>query len=156
MSYNPTSLDALASYAKGQVVRLPDAADGAPLYVRMRRPSLLDLISHGRIPNPLATTASNLFAKGGSAINANDIKQVQGMVEILHIFVEESFLEPTYQQIKEVGYQLTDEQLMFVFNYVQKGNKALESFRGEPKGPKPYGNGTKVRKNPVGAAGHKG
>lgn len=151
-----TSLETLQVYSQGCVIRLPDTAPGRPLYVRMKRPSLLDLISHGKIPNPLASAAGSLFSKGGASIDTKDSKQMRQLVELLHIFAEEAFIEPTYQQMKEVGYELTDEQLMFVFNYIQKGNKVLEPFRQEQKGVKPTRNVAKVQENTGGAAQHNG
>ena len=36
-----------------------------------------------------------------------------------------------YDDLKEAGVKLTDEQMMFVFNYTQNGVEALESFREE-------------------------
>lgn len=145
-----TSLEQLAQYAQGTLVQLPDLAPGMPLFVRMKRPSMLDLISQGRIPNPLAGTASKLFSKGGAGVDQTDPKQLKELVEILHIFCEVSFVQPTYSQIKEAGITLTDEQLMFVFNYVQAGNKALEKFRKQQKNTEPVGDGTKVQEDPSG------
>ena len=51
------------------------------------------------------------------------------MAEVLDIIAEASFVEPTYAELKEAGVQLTDEQLIFVFNYSQAGVSYLESFR---------------------------
>lgn len=124
-----TSLDQLKKYAAGQILRLPDFDEGMPFYARMKRPSMLDLISQGKIPNPLAHTASQLFSKGGRGVDQSDPKQLEDLTNILHIFCEASFVEPTYSEIKEAGVELTDEQLLFVFNYIQAGNKALEKFR---------------------------
>lgn len=124
-----TTLDQLQSYAKGKLIQLPEFAPGMPLMVYMKRPSMLDLISQGKIPNPLASTAAKLFSKGGSGVDSTDPSQLDELTKILHTFCEVSFVEPTYSQIKEAGLELTDEQLMFVFNYIQMGNKALEKFR---------------------------
>ena len=145
-----TSFEQLTQYAKGQLVQLPDVAPGMPLCVYMRRPSLLDLIAKGKIPNPLAGTASKLFSRGGAGVDQTDPKQLADLVEILHIFCETSFVEPTYSQIKEAGLSLTDEQLMFVFNYVQAGNKALEKFRKQQEDNGVNSDESKVQKDPVG------
>lgn len=142
-----TSLQELAQYAKGRLVRLPDTAEGMPLFVRMKRPSLLDLISQGKIPNPLAGTANSLFMDGSKGLNKADAKQMKELTDILHIFCETSFVEPTYSEMKEVGFELTDEQLMFVFNYIQAGTKALEKFRPNTQNPVNYGGGPAIQKN---------
>ena len=42
---------------------------------------------------------------------------------------EESFVEPTYNELKSNGIQLTDEQQLFIFSYAQRGVDALKSFR---------------------------
>lgn len=144
-----TTLDQLRQYSQGQLVRLPDIAEGMPLVIWMRRPSMLDLMAQGKIPNPLAHTATSLFSEGGKGVNSKDPKQMKELTEILHIFCEVSFVNPTYSQIKEAGVSLTDEQLMFVFNYVQKGNKALENFREQSTNLKRNGSSTKVRKDPI-------
>jgi len=42
---------------------------------------------------------------------------------------KEAFAEPTYAEIEAAGLELTDAQLLAVFNYTQSGAKALEPFR---------------------------
>lgn len=149
-----TSLEQLAAYAKGSLVQLPEFAEGMPLFVYMRRPSLLDLISKGKIPNPLAHTATALFSKGGRGVDQEDPGQMKELTEILHIFCEASFVEPTYSQIKEAGLSLTDEQLMFVFNYVQAGNKALEKFRRKQESVGVTGHVPAVQEDAIGDSGN--
>lgn len=150
-----TSLEQLNEYARGKLIKLPDFAEGMPLVAYMKRPSLLDLIAQGKIPNPLLHTASQLFSKGGGGVDSTDPEQLKQLTEIFYIFCEASLVEPTYQQIKEAGLELTDEQLMFVFNYAQKGNKALEKFRSDKKDTKRNGNGPKVRRDAVGGTENK-
>ena len=53
------------------------------------------------------------------------------LYDVLDIIASETLVEPTYEDIKNVGLELTDEQMMFLFNYSQQGVKALESFRTE-------------------------
>lgn len=148
-----TSIQELSQYAKGRLVRLPDTAEGMPLYVMMKRPSLLDLIAQGKIPNPLANTANSLFMEGSKGLNKADSKQMKELNDILHIFCEVSFMEPTYAEMKEVGFELTDEQLMFVFNYIQAGTKALERFRPNTSNTVHHGGIPAVQKDPLGDTG---
>lgn len=148
-----TSFEQLRQYAQGQLVQLPDFDEGMPFFVRMKRPSLLDLMAQGKIPNPLAHTASALFSKGGRGVDQTDPSQLKDLTEILHIFCETSFIEPTYSQVKEAGLALTDEQLMFVFNYVQAGNKALEKFRRKQESVGATGDVPTVQENSGGVAG---
>lgn len=136
-----TSLDQLSQYAKGQVVHLPDFAEGQPLVVRMTRPSLLALAKSGKIPNQLLAAATELFQgkpvqnrqqqRAGGKVDINDV--MTQTYEVVKIIAEASLKEPTLQDIEGVGLQLTDEQLLAIFNYSQVGVKALDRFRSQPQ-----------------------
>lgn len=155
MEHNPTTLSELEKYAGGAVVQLPDFADGMPLYVRMRRPSMLDMIAAGKIPNPLVDVAMKLFVRGGKGVPTDDAGQIKNLIELFHLFCEVCFVEPTYQQIKEAGLELNDEQLVSVSNFVQGGTKALERFRRQSESNKRHLNVPEVRQNAVRTAGNK-
>lgn len=126
-----TSLAELKKYSKGQVVELPPFADGQPFVARIRRPALMDLVRTGRIPNALLSSANTLFSEGTLGFDVEDKDMLSQMFGVIDIICESSFIEPTYQEIKDCGVKLTDEQLMFIFNYSQNGLKNLESFRKE-------------------------
>ena len=123
-----TSLKTLQKYAEGQVVELPPFAEGQPFVARICRPSMPVLAKSGKIPNELLNTANNLFVNGKPDIH-RDLDALSSVFDLLDVFCEACFLEPTYQELKDIGLQLTDEQLMFVFNYAQTGVRALEPFR---------------------------
>lgn len=124
-----TTLSELQEYAKGAIVELPQFADGQPFVARMKRPSLLGLIKNGTIPNTLITKANELFASSDDVLDVDDEQMMSELFDVIDIIAEASFVSPTYEEIKESGIQLTDEQLMFIFNYSQRGVKALEPFR---------------------------
>ena len=144
---NITSIDQLVQYSLGQVVRFPDFAEGQPFVARVRRPSMLALAKAGKIPNSLLNTANSLFA--GSGIKEKDKSALGDLFQILDVICESCFLEPTYQDLKEAGIELTDEQLMFIFNYTQKGVKALETFRVQPPDNKSTVGSQKVRETSI-------
>lgn len=123
-----TTLQNLQMYAKGQVVELPPFAEDQPFIARISRPSLLALAKSGKIPNSLLKTANDLFVEG-KPDTKKDQEALSSVYELMEIFCEACFLEPTYGQIKASGVSLTDDQLMFIFNYAQTGVKALEPFR---------------------------
>lgn len=125
-----TSLNYLAEYAKGTIVELPPFAEGQPFIARLRRPSMLGLAKAGKIPNELLSTANRLFASNASFNVAND-KMLQQTFDVFDAICEACFVEPTYQQIKDSGVELTDDQYIFIFNYSQRGIAALKSFRTE-------------------------
>lgn len=124
----PTSIADLQAYSKGTLVRFPDFAEGQPFIARVRRPSMLVMAKQGKIPNTLLVSANELFAKGGG-MDSDDERMLADIYDICEIICEAALKEPTYQQIKDAGLELSDNQLMAIFNYTQAGAKALESFR---------------------------
>ena len=124
-----TTLSDLQAYKKGSVVRFPDFAEGQPFVARVRRPSMLVLAKQGKIPNALLNAASDLFTKGGSGLNTNDTEMLSQVYDICKIMCESALIEPTLEEIESIGLELSDEQMMAIFNYTQYGVKALESFR---------------------------
>ena len=128
-NHQPTSIQDLISYSQGQIVKLPDFSEGQPFYARLRRPSMLSLMSNGKIPNSLVITANRLFnGKGMDDRNENSMSEV---LQLLEVICESAFVEPSYKELKEAGVHLTDQQYMAVFNYTQEGVKALKPFRRE-------------------------
>lgn len=127
-----TTLEELQAYTQGQVVELPPFADGMPFVARIRRPSILVLAKGGKIPNDLLKAANDLFTGAPSSNKKGmDDNTLAQMYDIFDIICEASFIEPSYQDIKSVGLELTDEQYAFIFNYSQRGITALKSFRTE-------------------------
>lgn len=124
-----TSIFDLQRYAEGTLVRFPDFAEGQPFVARVRRPSMLVLAKSGKIPNTLLASANELFSKGGAGMDADNENMLADIYNICEIICEAALKEPTYQQIKDAGLELSDNQLMAIFNYTQTGAKALESFR---------------------------
>lgn len=130
MANKVTSVEQLQKYAQGTVVELPPFAEGQPFVARLRRPSMLVLAKSGKIPNSLMATANSLFIQG--SVDSKDDGTMKELFQILDVLCDACFVEPTYQQIKEAGIDLTDDQYMFVFQYSQQGVKALETFRQQP------------------------
>lgn len=125
-----TNLADLEAYAGGSIVELPPFSINQPFVARLKRPSMLALVKSGKIPNELMQRAQDLFeGGGGKAFAGKDGVPMNEIFRILEVMCEATFVEPTYQQIKDAGLELTDDQLMFIFNYSQQGVKALESFR---------------------------
>lgn len=127
MANEITSVEQLKEYAQGTVVELPPFAEGQPFIARLRRPSMLVLAKSGKIPNSLMATANSLFIQG--AVDSKEEGTMKELFQILDVLCDACFVEPTYQQIREAGIDLTDDQYMFVFQYSQQGVKALDNFR---------------------------
>lgn len=125
-----TSIEELKHYAEGEIIELPPFSESQPFVVRMKRPSMLALVKAGKIPNSLLGSANQLFASDTEAMfdESND-RALSETFDIIDIMCEAAFLEPTFEQIKSAGIELTDDQYMFVFNYCQNGVRALQGFR---------------------------
>lgn len=128
-SMKVTSIFDLQSYSRGTLVRFPDFAEGQPFVARVRRPSMLVLAKQGKIPNTLLASANELFSKGGAGVDVDNQNMLADMYDIMEVICDAALQEPTYQQIKDAGLTLSDNQIMAIFNYTQTGIKALESFR---------------------------
>lgn len=121
-----TSLADLQVYAQGQVVELPGFFAEEPFVVRLRRPSLLALTKSGKIPNALLSAANELFTGKQDKSDPVDLSEIMGVLEVI---CESALLEPTYKDVVDAGLTLTDEQYTAIFNFSQRGIKALEPFR---------------------------
>lgn len=128
---NITSIEDLKNYANGTIVEMPPFAEGQPLVARLKRPSILGMAKQGKIPNTLLVKANELFLQSGAGLDTEEEDTMKQLYDVLDIIASETLVEPTYEEIKSVGLELTDEQMMFLFNYSQQGVKALESFRTE-------------------------
>ena len=75
--------------------------------------------------------ATSLFANGASALNAQGkgATNMNELFEVIDVIVEAALLEPTIEDIHSVDMELTDDQLMAIFSYTQRGVKGLEQFR---------------------------
>ena len=127
-----TPIDDLVKASQGTLIELPPFVEGQPFVARLKRPSMLALVRAGKIPNALITTANELFAKGG--FDTDDSSAMDNLFGVLDAVCEACFVEPTYAQLKDAGVTLTDDQLMFVFNYTQRGVSALGGFRSQLPG----------------------
>lgn len=146
-----TTVSELSQYAKGTLLELPEFGAGQPFKAYVRRPSILTLASNGSIPNSLMSMAVTLFKRGGAAaMSDSKPEDVKEATKVFHILAKSALVSPTYDEIKEAGLELTDDQLAFLFSYTQQGTKALERFRCQSENYKRAGNRTAVRKTAVG------
>ena len=129
-----TSLEQLQAIKQTEIIELPSFEDGTPLNVEVKKPNMMQLIAAGKIPNTLLSSAMELFnGRAGekmqkAADNAGDLKDLVGLMNVI---AEASLIKPTYKEIKKIGIELTDNQLMGLLMYSQGGIKALENFRNQ-------------------------
>ena len=129
-----TSLENLKKLSEGQEVELP-GWDDEPFICKLKRPSLLGLVEGGQIPNPLLNAAYFLF---NGAKTQKDVLNLKDQKEILDIVARAAMVEPTYQQLKDIGLELTDLQLLDIYNFTQLGVRSLISFRTKQGNIKDY------------------
>lgn len=122
-----TSLDKLKEISKGQIIKLT-GFDEEPFVARLKRPSFLNMVSNGTIPNELLNAAYIVF---NGAKTSKDIISMKEANELYKLVAKSALVEPTLEQLEEIGLELTDEQLIEIFNFTQVGIKALRSFRDE-------------------------
>ena len=126
------SIAELKELSGGEIVELPSYNEGQVIYVKLRRPSLLQMVKAGKIPNELLTDANILFANGANGVVNRAVKDentLQRLLDVIECICEETFVEPTYKEIKQAGIELTDSQLLAVFAYTQNGVESLKNFR---------------------------
>lgn len=127
-----TSINDLVKYQEGMIVDLPPFGPDMPFRAKLKRPSILALAKAGKIPNSLMQAADSLFSGSKPAQPKKmDRNNLADTYEVFEILCEATFVSPTWHEIKEAGIELTDEQLVFLFNYTQRGIKSLSSFRQE-------------------------
>lgn len=124
-----TSFEDLKKYGEGTIIPLPGFVQDEPFVVRVKRVSLISLIRHGKVPNKLYAAVAKLFnSTQKTEITLDVLKENHELFEIL---AKDTLLEPTYQQIEDAGLELSDDQLLAIFKFSQKGVTELETFRTE-------------------------
>ena len=127
-----TNIEDIKRQMNGELVELPGFTSGTTFVARLKRPSMLSMVKRGRIPNELLVEANKLFSNGPSKTaitNQVDPKMMSNMFEIIELICTESFVEPSYRELKDNGIELTDEQQLAIFSYTQRGIESLKSFR---------------------------
>lgn len=136
MELKVTSLEDLKQMAEGEIISLPGFKEGMPFNARVKRVSLLNLIRKNVIPNQLLSAAEELFY-GKQSSKGVDMKE---LTNVMLIMAENALVEPSIKDLNEVGLELTDEQIVALFNYTQEGAKSLTPSDTKPEGNDDTGN----------------
>ena len=75
--------------------------------VKLRRPSLVEMIVGDYVPNPLLGAAEKLFRANVSELTTLDRQQE---ARALHCIAGRALMEPTLEALDAAGVSLTDEQ----------------------------------------------
>lgn len=128
-----------------QEVELPGFIPGEPFVVKMRRPSLIKLAKEGQIPNQLLGAAAKLFQRGMSP--GNNGESFKEMGEAAYFLAKAALVEPSFEELEAAGIELTDDQLIHIYLYTQKGVQMLKGFRAEQGAEQNPESGKSARKN---------
>lgn len=123
-----TNLEQLKIMAECDVIELPPFKEGMPFIAKVKRVSLMGLLRKGLIPNSLLSAAEELFYGKKSSRGNADLDQ---LTNVMYTMAENALVEPSMETLNDVGLELTDEQLVALFNYTQKGVNALKPFHTE-------------------------
>lgn len=123
-----TELSKLIESAKGEIVQLPGFTEDVPFFARVRKPSLLGLVKAKKIPNNLLIKTNELFVQDGTGFDTDDANMMEDLCNVLDVIAQETLVEPSYDDLKNNGVELTDQQRTALFSYSQQGIKALEPF----------------------------
>lgn len=121
------TLHSADSIQTSRVVRLPGWC-GEDWECELRRPSLLTLAAKGAIANPLLKTARKLFYSGVSPDGGDLAEEGRVLLEIARA----ALVKPSFAELEAAGIDLTDEQLVAIFQFTQLGAAALDRFRQLP------------------------
>lgn len=129
----------LTELAQGKEIELPGFAAEETISVRLRRPSLMLLAAEGKIPNTLLASVEDLFEKGDK--NTVSFKE---RAEIFRIVAMASLVSPSWEELQNAGVNLTDLQLLYIYNFSQTGVDTLRRFREKQRVEELSGNGKDV------------
>lgn len=119
-------LEKTAQRYGAQSIEIHDWDGSGMIEVRARRPGLYNMASMGFIPNPLLGAMQAMFSGSTAQINAVDAKK-QG--ECLTAIARYALVEPTMAQITEAGLELTDQQLLELYQFALAGPVRYAAFR---------------------------
>lgn len=129
----PTSFTELQNIARGELVELPPFSPTQPFYARMCKPSLMSMFYSGKVPNVLLEEVRKVFRQEHGElipdVESINSESTSNMMQVIDLLASAAFIEPTWDEIKQSGVQLTEAQYLFIFNYTQGDVQNLTNFR---------------------------
>lgn len=127
-----TNLDDVLKDSGEQTVELAGWSKGKPFVARLRRASLLHLAAIGKVPNHLIGAVLELYANGNVK---GDSPNAKSLGETMELIAGACLVEPTLEQIKDKGIELTDLQLTQIYSFAMQGVDVLRPFREKQSVP---------------------
>lgn len=99
----------------------------------LKKIDLLAWLINGKVPNELITAVEDLFniskAKKKTVEEYNDIDQIREGYKLNEWIARESMVEPKFDDLKDAGIYLSQEQLLDIYIFQMHGVNALKQFR---------------------------
>lgn len=110
-----------------RIIEIDGFEPGEKIAVRIKPASLLNLMMSGKLPNNLLGTVNDLFDQAKPMeLFEQDQNKIKDIMEIIDLVCEQSLVEPTYEEIKDV---ITDTQKMQIMGEAQGNvNAAIPSI----------------------------
>lgn len=110
-----------------RIIEIDGFEPGEKIAVRIKPASLLNLMMSGKLPNNLLGTVNELFDQNKPMeLFEQDENKIKDIMEIIDLVCEQSLVEPTYEEIKDV---ITDTQKMQIMGEAQGNvNAAIPSI----------------------------
>lgn len=112
------------------IISIPGFDNGETFEIKVKKLSLVGLMSSGKIPNSLMSVVKEAFSgiKSGASSEENEAAMMDKAGEIgklLDIVCKEAMIEPRFDDIKDV---MNDAQKMEVFSFTQGGVEQAKTF----------------------------
>lgn len=112
------------------IIQIPGFDEGEIFEIKVKKLSIVGLMSSGKIPNSLMQVVKDAFSGIKSQSTENDadasIMDKAGEIgKLLDIVCAEAMLEPAFDDIKDV---MNDAQKLAVFQFTQGGVEQVKTF----------------------------
>lgn len=111
-------------------LEVPGFEEGETLIFKVKKASLMGLVTQGKVPNHLLGVAMEMMgqkrdkkAKKEEKSEAEELKEAAQLVEL---YCRLCMVEPTYEEMEDI---LTDEQYQAIFDFGINGVTKLADFR---------------------------
>lgn len=103
-----------------RIIEIDGFEPGEKIAVRIKPASLLNLMISGKLPNNLLGTVNELFEQKDNTqamqLFEQDDNKIKDIMQIIDLVCEQSLVEPTFEEIKDV---ITDAQKMQIMGEAQ-------------------------------------
>ena len=114
------------------VIPIPGFDEGETFEIKVKKLSIVGLMSSGKIPNSLMKVVKDAFegikSSNGAENGESAVMDKAGEIgKLLDIVCKEAMLEPTFDDVKDV---MNDAQKLAVFQFTQGGVDEVKPFPG--------------------------